>query len=114
METTDNKLWILPHGIAVRDNRHLEKGFNSFTIINNKDTFKSIELIYWVVSISDGVNNYGFIWIPISNLGLYGMRTSKLLLTIDSKDEIMEEFRKAIEVLEAIEEKLKESNLESF
>ena len=112
--TSDNKLWILPHGIAVRDNRHLEESFNSFTIINNKDTFKSIELIYGVVSISDDVNSYGFIWMPITTAGLYGMRIKKLLLTIDSKDEIMEEFRKAVEVLEAIEVKLKESNLESF
>jgi hypothetical protein len=105
--SNDNKLWILPHGIAVRDNRHLEEGFNSFTIINNKDTFKSIELIYGYVDD----NNYGFKWKSISNHGLYGMSISKLQLTIESKDEIMEEFRKAIEVLEAIEEKLKENTI---
>lgn len=105
--TSDNKLWILPHGIAVRDNRHLERYGGAFSIINNDDVFKYIKLEYGKNPTQ--YSPYEFRWVSKTEASSFECFYPKLQLALHSKDEIMEEFRKAIEVLEAIEMKLKES-----
>lgn len=108
--TTDNKLWLLPHGIAVRDNRHLERYSGAFSIINNDNVFKNIKLEYGKNPTQH--SPYGFRWVSKVEASSFECFYPKLQLAIHSKDEIMEEFRMAIEVLEAIENKMKETSVE--